>query len=475
MNEILENSKSRFGRAIIGRAINTIKENSRLSSKKIRGEVNFSPEKETQTERYELHGTKIEIEYPGTPVDIYLADKHLQIIDVRGDNRFRGDYLLIDPATFESSNQQTGFKAIRENEPFIVGRSNQLRFELPDTISSEHLKIDLNDFNLVIEDLDSTNGTVVQFDKPKFPSKEEIAAFESSPEKEQALTDFRNYIKRHHNEIEKALKDGLKLDDIFYRNFYNTNIDNPKYKANDPQVQRLINEYPDQIDSTKAILHFESQKNGGLKIWTDQYGYWLYCNINGGYRINKSTDYGRFYFNLRPEYVGRVFTATAKAFRNAGLHSQMKILLNGSLRGFNRFDKMVIYFTAEEEEKILKVIENIYQSHEEAFDDSGIPRFTAAVRDQRGRKMVGIGFGEEPAFTNYSHHSFGSIRSRILADVYMDAKQSRWSIKEPNPDFDLSFYKACLRYYVDPQNPTFNLQGSTEKFSELRRRMKLNS
>ncbi len=455
------------------RTIKTIKQSSSSALETIRGKVHVSPEKETQTERYELHGTKIEIEYPGTPVDIYLADKHLQIIDVRGDPRWRGDYLLIDPTTFDPSNPITGYKAIRENEPFVVGRSHPMRFELPDTTSRQHLKIDLKDFKLIIEDLESTNGTVVQFDKTKLPSKEQIATYESSPEKKQAIAEFCEYIKKHHKEIERAIKDGLNLDDIFYRNFYNTNIDSPKYKADDPEVQRLIKEYSAQINATKEHLSSESQKSGDLRLREDRY--WLYCTINGGYRVNKSTSYGRFYFNLRPEYVGQVFSQTAEAFRNAGLHSQMKILLNGSLRGFNRFDKMVIYFDAEQEEEILNVIENLYRSHEEAFDDSGIPRFTAAVRDQQGRKMVGIGFGEEPAFTEYRNKSFGTIRSKILADVYMDAKKSHWSITKPNSDFELAFYKACLKYFVDPQNPTFNLQGSPERFSELRRRMKLNS
>lgn len=59
MNEILENSNSRFGRAI-----NTLKQKSSFALEGIKGKVNLSTEKEAPPERYELHGTKIEIEYP---------------------------------------------------------------------------------------------------------------------------------------------------------------------------------------------------------------------------------------------------------------------------------------------------------------------------------------------------------------------------------------------------------------------------
>lgn len=348
-----------------------------------------------------------------------------------------------------------------------------MRFEHSDTVSREHLKIDLRDFKLIIEDLESTTGTIVQFDKPKLPSKEQIAGYESSPEKKRTIAEFREYIKKHHKEIEKAVKEGRNLADIFNHNFYNANSDNPKYQADDPSVQRLINEYSLQIDAIKKYLSSENQESKNLRVWENQY--WLYCNTNGGYRVNQAASYGRFYFNLKPEYVGQIFSQTAEAFRDAGLQAQMKIPLKGCLKALNRLDKMVIYFAAEQEEKLLQIVENLYQTHQYAFDDTGIPRFTAEVRDQQGRKMTGVGFGEEPLFTEFRDKSFGNIRSRILADVYMDSKNSHWSITKSNADFELAFYKACLKYLVDPQNPAFNLRKGRENFLELRRRMKLNT
>lgn len=445
-------------------AIKRIKKKSGLALEELQEKLGI-PEKETPPERFELKGAKREIEYPGVPVEVYLSDKRLQIIDVRNDSRWNADYLLIDPTTFDQANPRTGYKGIRENEPFTLGRNNPLRFELPDTVSRTHLKIELRGGKLTIEDLGSTNGTVLQLEKPSRPTKEQIEAQEAGPEKERAIAEFREYIKKHQPEIERELQQGRDLDELFYHDFYNNNIDQPKYREGDPAVQRLAREYSTQINAVRENLLREAQSGRGLMPMDN--GYWLYCDINGSFRNQAAL--GRFYFNLKPEYVGQVFSKTAEAFRDAGLHSQMKIPMAGDARAFNRLDKMVVYFDAEEEQRVLQVLENLYRSSPEAFDETGTPRFTAEVKNQRGEKMAGIGFAEEPPFRN---ESFGTIRAKVLADVYVEAKNSRRSITDPNFDFASAFRRACLKYQVDPQNPAFNMQRGPEKFSELKRRIR---
>jgi hypothetical protein len=444
-------------------AIKKIKEKSGLALEELRDKLGIS-EKETPPERFELKGAKREIEYPGMPIEVYLADKRLKIIDVRNDARWNADYLLIDPATFDQMNPMTGYKGIRENEPFTLGRNNPWRFELPDTVSRNHLRIELKKGKLIIEDLNSTNGTVLQLEKPRRPSKEQIESQEASPERERAIAAFKEYVKKHQPEIERELQQGRDLDEIFYHDFYNNNIDQPKYREDDPAVQRLTREHSTQINAIRENLLREAQRGRGLMPMDN--GYWLYCNTNGGYRNQVAL--GRFYFNLKPEYVGQFFSQAARAFRDAGLHSQMKIPMCGDASTFNRLDKMVIYFDAEEEKEALQVLDNLYQNNLEMFDE-GTPRFTADVKNQRGEKMTGIGFGEEPLSSN---ESFGGMRAKILAYVYTEARNSRRSISDPNFDFESAFRRACLKYQVDPQNPAFNLQRGQEKFSELKRRMK---
>ncbi len=446
--------------------IQEIKEKSGLALDELKEKFGV-PEKETPPEKFELRGEKKEIKYPGMPIDIYLASKHLQIIDVRDDKRWNADYLLIDPATFDQMNPTTGYKGIRENEPFVLGRRNPLRFELPNTVSREHLKLELKGGKLSIEDLGSTNGTILQFEKPKHFSKEQIETKEPSAEKKRVIAEFRKYVKKHKLEIERELQRGRDLDDIFYHDFYNNNIDKLKYRQDDPRVQKLEQEYSATVNSVKEKLLQEARKNRGLMPIDN--GYWLYCNVNGGFRNQKAL--GRFYFNLKPEYVGNFFAQTAEAFKNKDLHSQMKIPLQGDADTFNRLDKMVVYFDADEEQKVLQVLESLYHANPEVFDETGTPRFTAKVKDQEGKNMVGIGFAEEPPFRN---ESFGTIRAKILAEVYRDAKYSRLSVSDSHFDFESSFRKACMKFQVNPQNPAFNLSRGAEKFTELKRRIKSN-
>jgi len=446
----------------IENAIVKIKEKSGLALEELQEKLGIT-EKDIPPERLELKNAKKEIEYPGIPVDISLADKRLQIIDVRNDTRWDADYLLIDPATFDQENSKTGYKGIRENEPFILGRSNPLRFELPNTVSRAHLKIELKNGKLIIEDLGSTNGTVLQLERPGRLSKEQLEVQESSPEKERAIAEFREYVKKHQLEIEKELQQGRDLNEIFYHDFYNRDIDQLKYRENDPAVQRLAGEYSAKIMAVRENLLSEAKKGSNLMPMDN--GYWFYCNINGNCR--NQTALGRFYFNLKPEYAGQVFYKTAKAFRDAGLRSQIKIPLVGNAKAFNRFDKMVAYFDAEEEQKVLQVLENLYRDNLEAFDKTGTPRFTAEVKNKQGEKMAGIGFAEEPLFRN---ESFGTIRAKILADVYTEAKNYRRSINDHLFDFESTFRTVCLKYQVDYQNPAFNIQRGSEKFSELKKR-----
>jgi hypothetical protein len=121
-------------------------------------------EKESEVESIVLKGQKIELEYPGEPIDIYLGDKYLQIVDVRNDKAWNADYLVIDP-------EGKGYKGIRENEPVVLGRQSPYRFEFPQTVSRLHLKIELVGGKLIIEDLDSTNGTIVEIKKKRGENK----------------------------------------------------------------------------------------------------------------------------------------------------------------------------------------------------------------------------------------------------------------------------------------------------------------
>ncbi len=451
-------------------AINQIKEKSGLALDEIRGQG--GPEKEIQPERFELKGEKKEVEDTEIPIDVHLSEKHLKIINVQEYKSWKADYLLVDPATFDQKNPTTGYKSIRENDSFILGRQDPLGFKLPKTVSGDHLKIELKDGNLSIEDLNSTNGTILQSEESKQSREEQIETIEDSPEKKQAIEDFYEYVENHQQEIEDELYKGKGLVGLFYRDFYNRNIDNLKYQENNSEVEKLEKEYFKSVKLAKDNL--EKKEKEGENLMPKAPGHWFSCSTNKG--IYEQAGIGRFYLNLNPEYVGQVFEQAVEEFKNEGLNSQMKIPLRGSAKEFNRLDKMVIYFNSEEEEQALQIIENLYNNNTKAFDDSGTPQFTAEVKSKKGENMVGVGFGEEPSlhYNSFGSESFGNIRAKILQEVYITATNFRLSVLDENFDFETYFCKACKENGVDPQNPAFNLTKNHEghePFAELKNRM----
>jgi hypothetical protein len=444
--------------------INMIEKPEQFDSRSHPESIEESKEK-IQPQRFELKGSKIKINikicYPEVPIkdiylpiiDIYLADKHLQIVR---NTSWNADYLLIDPKTFDPNNPTKGFKGIRKGESFIVGRDHPWRFEFPNTVSRNHAKIELTkDEELVIEDLNSTNGTVV-----------EIRRY--TPQELRIIIEFINFVKQHRQDIERELAFVNNLSDFIYYKFYSANIGEIRYRIDDPAVQELIEDYNNQINDVREKLKEVNLKEDlnkkGLSINIIEKGYWFYVKINGG--LPKKAVIGRFYLNLKPEYLIQFFYNAVITFTNEGLHCEMKIPREGRVDDFNRFDKMVIYFHADEEQKVLKVLEKLYEENPEAFN-TDISPFTAEVKNSQGEIMSGIGFGEEPLILNTS---FGIIRSQILAEVYNEAKKAGLSIDDPRFDFESAFRKACLRYKVDPQNPAFNLRQDSKIFSEIRKR-----
>ncbi len=413
-----------------------------------------------------LKGESTEITYPGKPLHIYLADKHLTVIDVRDNPKWNAEYLLIDPETFRSDNPSTGYKGIRKNEPVILGRGFPSRFNFPGTVSRTHLKIVLKDDDtFLIEDLGSTNGTTIRYGSSASAGAEQEAHEEASPEKERTIAEFRKYVERHRDEIEQELSEGISLSDIFYHEFYSTDIDRIKYAFEDPAVKKLQQEYTASVNAVGKELQRFSESGAALALHDS--GYWLFCNVNGSFPRGASL--GRLYFNLKPEFVPRFFAEAAKALQKNGVRCQMKIPAWGDVIAFNRFDKMVLYFDAQQEREVLRTLDTLYRRNAEAFEEE-VPRFTVAVRDENGERMAGVGFGEDPPFRKAS---FGDIRAHILAEVYREAKKLSLSVSDPRFDFESSFRRACRQYHVDPQNPAFNLPRNPGKFSEIKQRMRV--
>ncbi|MDP3769540.1 MAG: T3SS effector HopA1 family protein [bacterium] len=295
-----------------------------------------------------------------------------------------------------------------------------------------------------------------------------------SSETEQHLASFRWYAAAHHDDIEDRLKKGEKLDDIFYSDFYNRDIDNLTYHASDIAVLRVKESYKELSDQAQEDLTKKMWKDAekGRKDFIPWVGDgWFYCDINGGPRRDTG-DIGRFYLNVNIEKTPELYAKSVEAFRKAGLHVQIKMPCLESAQDnddiLNKADKMMIFFNAREERQALRELENLYHNNSALFTETGIPRFTAVLPDASGEIMAGVGFGEEPLLY---HQSFGMVRAKILAEVYHEASSSGRPVLDPSFDFDASFRLACRKYRVDPEHPTFNESDGSQKFMEIKKRM----
>jgi hypothetical protein len=245
-----------------------------------------------------------------------------------------------------------------------------------------------------------------------------------------------------------------------YEDFYQSNIDNRKYQDN-PETRKAMEEYDENI----AVLLEDWTPDPNVKIRPDSRKKWLLGNINGG--VDSKAHMGRFYLNLKPDGAVSFYMTALEELQEAGVHVGAKIVMQGRVKCFNQRDKMVVYFDSEEEQQVLEAIQNLYEFDAgDTFDDTGIPAFSAEVKDRDGNIMKGIGFGEDPG--GDGEESFGTIRSQILFEICSEVKK----MKKKNPEMGIPFekyhelfLKYCKKrnYRVDPENPAFNLTRKKHK------------
>jgi hypothetical protein len=129
-------------------------------------------EEEPEDLKTELRDKSDLFPWTGEPILINAGEKYFWIVD---GSRYGANspYLLVDQdfdyqRFVQDGPNAQGFKGIWPGKTIEIGRSNPMRFKLPDTVSQRHFSITfqpkgdqqpLDQF--IITDLNSTNGTVV--------------------------------------------------------------------------------------------------------------------------------------------------------------------------------------------------------------------------------------------------------------------------------------------------------------------------
>lgn len=116
------------------------------------------------------------------PVDVLLYSNLVRVVDPLRDLNQPGwntKYLIIDPRNFDPKKNE-GFKGLRDGDSLVLGRNNTYdRFNFSNNVSGEHVRISLEDDELVIEDLNSKNGTFVLQQSIEYPEYDQPTEYAS--------------------------------------------------------------------------------------------------------------------------------------------------------------------------------------------------------------------------------------------------------------------------------------------------------
>jgi hypothetical protein len=234
-----------------------------------------------------------------------------------------------------------------------------------------------------------------------------------------------------------------------------------EYQAKNPTPSQLLHS---QTGSSRPEFFEQVEQNlrrDGVPVYAA--GYWFY-----GGTFDPATRFeGRVYLSLRrrhAEAIYRTLSGTVEpAVKAVGGQIQFKIAARPDEYG--RSDSGVIYFHAKDQETVYRAVREMHRAHPEFFKD-GHPLFTMPLRDETGRALTGLSFGEHPESSGVS---FGSLRTGAMTTGIRTARALMKTAEPP----DWAEMQQIFAYFlqcagVEVENPAFNA-GGRERFGPLLR------
>lgn len=288
------------------------------------------------------------------------------------------------------------------------------------------------------------------------------------------LNQFFEFSKRHQQLIQEQLAAGKSLTDIIYKNFCMTDIDNPTYSEDEPDIGKRIKDYTYSRNVVKySLLGKEKGRTPNIEPVDHSLGY-LDWEVNGGLQSKwqDSDKIGRLYFNVDISRLAQAYVILvgALAHSDTPIHARLKTpepMISGieNVPILNRFDKIVLYFEESESEAVYEAAEDhLYLAAQQFFLD-GTPRFSAPLVNKDGQVMRGISFGQEPTLeaSENGDRSFSNIRAGILAEVLGETQQDP-TVQADEVKLAQVFFAACKKNDVDPNHPAFNTKSDQFQF-----------
>lgn len=262
-----------------------------------------------------------------------------------------------------------------------------------------------------------------QFEEAKV--KLEQSAFPQQPEfvvdeKEDYVDAFKTFIAKNKTQLPSYGVNRVALRDFIYLEFYGRQAETDKYKPGSSEAAQATREL-----KVRDAWVEQGIRSAGLN--PRRVSGWLYSlpKDPASYEPD-STDLGRFYLNVKPETVPSVFKFLADYIGKHNYRIDAKMIdiqTVDPVNYLNRADKVVMYFGKDTQQQAIEVAQVLGRQYATAFETLR-PRFTVGVKDDRGRELPGVGYGQEPIPNQnggLGADSFGERRSLWLADAVIKA------------------------------------------------------
>ena len=198
-------------------------------------------------------------------------------------------------------------------------------------------------------------------------------------------------------------------------------------------VDRFKSVFKSVVDTGFGLAGKYGKDSGGTAL---AYQGWLRTSGNGwNYEEYAPGTVGRFYLNPNAQYTVDVFNRLVTAMRDSGIPFESKMLELEDLADESsrlRADKMVLYFRAEDSEKVMAILQGVYGKAETELPQNpafaafkGMPVFRKNINLLQGQVlkadgtvMNGVGFAQDYG----AGTSFGEVISNSIAALIKEGK-----------------------------------------------------
>ncbi len=326
-------------------------------------------------------------------------------------------------------------KYLKEGQEVEFGRADSNQDQ---TMSSQHFSIRFSGEELIINDKESLNKTILE---PELRAGEaEIVdnqvEFDNYTERD--LADFADYI--NNSDIpEVYFSNKYALGEIIYKNFNRNNY------QTEVSVEQKI-KY--QVDLEKIAKFLDEQ--GIFNV--DAGDGWF-----GSRKISKSNqeafdqDKKRLYLNPKIDEISKIFKEINQKLSDEDIAYYCKIPKKIKNSSASRSDKMVLYFGGANMDRVMELIAEIHDQNQQSFNPN-VPRFSDKIVD-------GIALADNPDYQDPDNEkfSFGLLRARALAELAIYAKSRQIAkIDFDNSELKNQFKIICDKYNIDSDNMAYN-------------------